>query len=75
MIGGVGGVMIGEVGSAGGRFGTERAVQMAGLRAVIVLWSLFPVGLLRIVARDRRVVIGYLLRLIALYPLSAVWSG
>lgn len=46
-----------------------------GLRAAIILWSLFPVGLLAIVARDRRVVIGCLLWLIALYPLSAVWRG
>lgn len=43
------------------------------LRAVIIAWSFFPVALLAIAAKDRRVVVGCLVWLIALYPLSAVW--
>ena len=45
------------------------------VRSIIILWSLFPIGLLAIVAKDRRVVVACLAWLIALYPLSAVWRG
>lgn len=44
-----------------------------GLRMMIITWSFFPVSLLAIVAKDRRVVISCLIWLIALYPLSAFW--
>ncbi|WP_260583422.1 hypothetical protein [Sphingopyxis sp. PET50] len=48
---------------------------MPGLdaRNAVVTWSFFPVAALAIAAKDRRAVIGCLLWLIALYPLSAVW--
>lgn len=45
------------------------------VRAIIIQWSLFPVGLAAIVVKDRRVVIGCLVWLIALYPLSAIWPS
>ena len=43
------------------------------VRTMIITWSFFPVSLLAIFVRSRRVVIGCLLWLIALYPLSVVW--
>lgn len=42
-------------------------------RTLVLTWSFFPLSLLAIFARDRRVVIGCLIVLILLYPLSAVW--
>jgi hypothetical protein len=48
--------------------------EMTGFRAAIILWSLFPIGLIAILTRDQRVVIGCLIWLIMLYPLSAVWQ-
>lgn len=49
-----------------------------GLRTLIQTWSFFPVAALAIAVPssgkgDRRVVVGCLVWLIALYPLSAVW--
>ncbi|NYT41139.1 hypothetical protein HZY97_10255 [Sphingomonas sp. R-74633] len=46
---------------------------MFTLRAVLLTWSFFPISLLAILARDRRIVVGCLAWLILLYPLSAVW--
>lgn len=43
------------------------------LRTLVVTWSFFPVAALAIAAKDRRVVCGCLVWLIALYPLSALW--
>ncbi|OSZ67088.1 hypothetical protein CAP39_11655 [Sphingomonas sp. IBVSS1] len=43
-------------------------------RAILFTWSFFPITLLAIVARDRRVVVGCLLLLIATYPASALWN-
>ena len=43
------------------------------LRVIVVTWSFFPVALLAIAAKDRRLVCACLIWLIALYPLSAVW--
>ena len=45
------------------------------LRNAVVTWSFFPVSALAIAAKDRRVVVGCLIWLIALYPLSAVWGA
>ena len=45
------------------------------LRSLVIAWSFFPVSLLAIAAKDRRVTLGCLLWLIALYPLSAVWGA
>lgn len=45
----------------------------ASLRTIVLTWSFFPVAALAIAAKDRRVVVGCLLWLILLYPLSAVW--
>jgi len=43
------------------------------LRMIVVSWSFFPVALLAIVLRDRRLVAWCLAYLILLYPLSAFW--
>ena len=43
------------------------------LRSVVLTWSFFPLALVAIIARDRRVVVACLIWLIALYPLSALW--
>ena len=42
-------------------------------RRIVITWSFFPVALLAIWARDRRIVCACLIWLILLYPLSAVW--
>lgn len=44
------------------------------VKAAIISWSLFPVGLVAVFARDRRIVIVCLCWLVALYPLSVVWN-
>ena len=44
------------------------------LRFTVVGWSAFPTLLLAIYTRDRRVVMGCLVYLISLYPLSVVWA-
>lgn len=44
------------------------------LRAAVISWSLFPAALTAALVRDRRVVLACLCWLIALYPLSLVWS-
>ena len=46
---------------------------MGSLRAIVVSWSFFPVTMTAIAVSDRRIVIGCLIWLIALYPLSVVW--
>ena len=48
--------------------------SMVSLRAMIIVWSLFPIGLIAMMTSDRRVVIGCLIWLILLYPLSAIWQ-
>ena len=45
------------------------------LRSAIVTWSFFPVCGLAIATRERQVVIACLVWLIALYPLSVIWTG
>jgi len=45
------------------------------LRSLVIAWSFFPVSALAIAAKDRRVTLGCLIWLIALYPLSAVWGA
>lgn len=47
---------------------------MISVKTFIVVWSAFPAMLLAIFIRDRRVVMGCLVWLIFLYPLSAVWN-
>ncbi len=42
-------------------------------RMIVTTWSFFPVTLLAIAVRDRRVVMACLVWLIALYPLSIFW--
>lgn len=49
------------------------APSPGSLRNLVISWSFFPVALLAIAAKDRRVVLACLVWLIALYPLSAVW--
>lgn len=43
------------------------------LRTIIQTWSFFPVSLLAICVKNRRIVIGSLIWLVMLYPLSVVW--
>ena len=43
------------------------------VRTAVVTWSFFPVTILALAARDRRVAMACLTWLIALYPLSAIW--
>ncbi len=42
-------------------------------RALVVSWSYFPLTLVAMLAKSRPVVVGALVWLILLYPLSVVW--
>lgn len=44
------------------------------LRTILMTWSFFPIALVAIIARDRRVVIMCLVLLITTYPASALWT-
>jgi hypothetical protein len=48
--------------------------NLFGLRQIVISWSLIPVSLLAIVARERGIVLGCICWLIALYPLSLIWT-
>lgn len=67
------GVLLCNLALAGTTIWLLGAASMMGFRQLVVFWSLFPVLLLAIWTRDRRVVVGCLLWLIALYPLSTLW--
>ncbi len=43
------------------------------LRTVLLTWSFFPIAAVAIAVKDHRIVIGCLVWLILLYPLSALW--
>ncbi|HEX8193575.1 MAG TPA: hypothetical protein VF552_11825 [Allosphingosinicella sp.] len=43
------------------------------LRTILITWSFFPLTAAAIVADDRRIVLGAIVLLIALYPLAVVW--
>lgn len=58
------------IAATAGFFGLPNA---GSLRVIVLTWSFFPVALLAIAAKDRRIVCACLTWLIALYPLSAVW--
>ncbi|MBN8500851.1 MAG: hypothetical protein J0M19_06850 [Sphingomonadales bacterium] len=47
---------------------------LMNIRAGVISWSLFPVAALAAVARKRTVVLACLAWLIALYPLSVLWT-
>lgn len=47
--------------------------HMGSIRSIVISWSFFPVTLLAIATSQRSVVLGCLVWLILLYPLSAVW--
>lgn len=47
--------------------------QSLDVRSAVITWSFFPLSLLAIAVRNRRVVLGCLIWLIALYPLSVLW--
>ena len=49
-------------------------LPLLSLRNIVTTWSFFPVALLAIVVRDRRIVLAAIVWLIALYPISAVWQ-
>lgn len=50
------------------------AENLFSFRQIVIIWSLWPVGITAILAGDRRVVLGCSVWLIALYPLSLVWT-
>lgn len=50
------------------------AENLFSFRQIVISWSLWPVGIVAILASDRRVVLGCIVWLIALYPLSLVWT-
>lgn len=43
-------------------------------RTLVVTWSFFPLTALAALARDRRIVLGAIVVLLALYPLSVLWQ-
>lgn len=43
------------------------------LRTFVVTWSFFPLTVLAMFASDRRAIVGAIVMLLLLYPLSAVW--
>jgi hypothetical protein len=47
--------------------------DVLGFRTIVITWSFFPVSVLAILTKNRRIVLGCLMWLIALYPLSVVW--
>lgn len=47
--------------------------NLFSFRQIIISWSLWPVGLVAILARDRRLVLSCIVWLICLYPLSLIW--
>lgn len=49
------------------------AKGMFTVRALTLTWSFFPVTLIGIAARERRIAMACLAWLILLYPLSAIW--
>ncbi len=51
--------------------GTE---NLFSLRQIVISWSLFPAILVAMAAKDRALVLGCIGWLIALYPLSLVWT-
>jgi hypothetical protein len=53
---------------------TLRGSLPLDLRTIVVTWSFFPVALLAIALPRRRVTVACLIWLIALYPLSALWT-
>ena len=50
------------------------AAPFLTLRTLLMTWSFFPVVLLALLTRDRRVTVGCLILLIAFYPLAAFWA-
>lgn len=69
----IGGVFLCNVALLGTVAALDGMPAPTSLRTFIVAYSFFPVALLAIATKDRRVVLACLTWLIALYPLSAVW--
>ena len=69
----LGGVLICNVALLATAIGLTGWPKGIDVRAATTIWSFFPVALFAIFSRDRRIVLGCLLWLISLYPLSAVW--
>jgi hypothetical protein len=70
----MGGVLICNVVLLGTVIALTAFPTALNIRTLIVTWSFFPVSLLAIFVKDRRIVIGCLVWLILLYPLSAIWA-
>ena len=50
------------------------AVPGLDLRTFVITWSFFPLSLLAILASDRRIKLACMIWLIALYPVSVIWT-
>lgn len=50
------------------------AENLFSFRQIVISWSLWPVGIVAIFARDRRIVLACIVWLIGLYPVSLVWT-
>jgi hypothetical protein len=70
----LGGILICNIALLASVITLTGSVGKLDLRTAIIVFSLFPVSLIAIFVRDRRVVIGCLVWLILLYPLSVIWT-
>ncbi len=48
--------------------------DMFAIRTIVISWAFFPLAIIAALSNQRRVVIGALVVLILLYPLSVLWS-
>jgi len=69
----LGGIMLCNVALMATIIGLAGTKGMFTFRFFVLSWSFFPVSLIAIIAKDRRIVIGCLIWLILLYPLTAIW--
>ena len=70
----LGGVLVCNIALLAAAVALTGSSGIGTIRIIIITWSFFPITLLAILTRDRRVVIGCLMWLILLYPLSAIWK-
>lgn len=68
------GVLICNAASLAATIALIGIVPLMNVRAAILTWSMFPIGLTALATRDRRVTNACMIVLIALYPLSVVWT-
>lgn len=68
------GVLVCNVALVGFTLNFVPTLAFVNLRAAVLTWTFFPTALAAILAKDRRIVLACMGWLIALYPLSVVWS-